>query len=47
MADTNPIAGNFRLMASGNDIKAARATYEGFIQAVKVSTPVIIYLLAH
>ena len=41
-------------MASGNDIKASRATYEGFIQAIKVSTPFIVlltafvvYLLAH
>jgi hypothetical protein len=41
-------------MASGNDMKAARATYEGFIQMVKVATPIIaviaatvVYLLAH
>ena len=41
-------------MASGQDIKAARATYESFIQAIKVSTPAIalltafvVYLLAH
>lgn len=41
-------------MASGNDIKAARATYEGFIGLIKVSIPVlalitalVIYLLTH
>ena len=41
-------------MASGNDMKAARSTYEGFIQTIKISAPVIalltacvIYLLAH
>ena len=41
-------------MASGNDIKAARATYEGFIGLIKVSIPVlalitalVIYLLSH
>ena len=33
-------------MASGNDIKDARATYEGFIQMIKVSTPVILLLTA-
>ena len=40
-------------MASGNDIKAARETYESFISWVKWSTPVlglitafVIYLLA-
>jgi len=41
-------------MASGNDMKAAQATYDSFIGMVKVSTPIIvviavivIYLLAH
>jgi len=28
-------------MASGNDIKASRATYEGFITLIKVSIPVL------
>ncbi len=41
-------------MASGNDMKAANATYESFIGVIKVATPVIaiiaaivVYLLAH
>ena len=28
-------------MASGNDIKAAEATYSGFISLIKVSIPVL------
>ncbi len=28
-------------MASANDIKAARATYEGFVNLIKVAVPVI------
>jgi hypothetical protein len=41
-------------MASGNDMKAANATYESFLGVIKVSTPIIavivvavVYLLAH
>ncbi len=41
-------------MASGNDMKAANATYDSFIGMIKVSTPIIlvitavvVYLLAH
>jgi hypothetical protein len=41
-------------MASGNDMKAANATYESFIGVIKWATPVIaiiaavvVYLLAH
>ncbi len=41
-------------MASGNDIKAAQQTYEGFIHTIKLATPVIaliavvvVYLLSH
>ncbi|WP_082356134.1 aa3-type cytochrome c oxidase subunit IV [Novosphingobium sp. AAP83] len=32
-------------MASGNDIKAATATYEGFVNLVKWSTPAICILV--
>ena len=28
-------------MASGNDLKASQATYEGFINLIKVSIPVL------
>lgn len=31
----------FRVMASGNDMKAAEKTYEGFIAMLKWSTPAI------
>jgi len=31
-------------MASGNDMKAAEATYSGFINMVKISTPIIILI---
>ena len=41
-------------MASGNNMKAHKATYDGFISMVKYSTPVVvliaalvIYLLTH
>ncbi len=41
-------------MASGNDMKAANATYDSFIGMIKVATPIIlvitvvvVYLLAH
>ncbi len=41
-------------MASGNDMKAARSTYESFVGVVKVATPIIaviavivIFLLSH
>lgn len=41
-------------MASGNEMKAAQATYDSFIGVIKVATPIIaviaavvIYLLAH
>ncbi len=41
-------------MTSGNDMKAATATYESFIGVIKWATPVIaviaavvVYLLAH
>jgi hypothetical protein len=33
-------------MASANDIKAARATYEGFITLIKVAVPVIAVIVA-
>ncbi len=33
-------------MAPANDIKAARATYEGFISLIKVAVPVIIVIVA-
>jgi hypothetical protein len=33
-------------MGSANDIKAARATYEGFIGLIKVSIPVITLIVA-
>ena len=33
-------------MASANDIKAARATYEGFIGLIKISVPVIVVIVA-
>ena len=33
-------------MASSNDIKAARETYEGFINAVKWTTPLLMLLTA-
>jgi len=33
-------------MASVHDIKAARATYEGFIGLIKVSIPVIAVIVA-
>ncbi|MBC2668685.1 aa3-type cytochrome c oxidase subunit IV [Novosphingobium piscinae] len=33
-------------MASGNDIKAARETYEAFIGVVKWTTPALIALTA-
>lgn len=33
-------------MASSNDIKAARETYEGFIGAVKWATPLLMLLTA-
>jgi hypothetical protein len=33
-------------MASANDIKAARATYEGFINLIKVAVPVIAVIVA-
>ncbi len=31
-------------MASGNDIKAAEATYSGFINLIKVSIPVLVLI---
>lgn len=34
------------IMASANDIKAARATYEGFVGLIKVAVPVILVLVA-
>jgi hypothetical protein len=33
-------------MAPANEIKAARATYDGFINLIKVSVPVIIVIVA-
>ncbi|MCH7629076.1 MAG: aa3-type cytochrome c oxidase subunit IV [Proteobacteria bacterium] len=33
-------------MASANDMKAAQATYDGFINLVKVSTPIIAVIVA-
>ena len=33
-------------MASGNDIKASQATYEGFITLIKVSIPVLTLITA-
>jgi tRNA threonylcarbamoyladenosine modification (KEOPS) complex Pcc1 subunit len=33
-------------MASANDMKAARATYDGFIGLIKVSVPVILLITA-
>ncbi|WP_263624788.1 aa3-type cytochrome c oxidase subunit IV [Novosphingobium huizhouense] len=33
-------------MAPANDIKAAKATYEGFINMIKVSTPIIALIVA-
>ncbi|BEV00288.1 aa3-type cytochrome c oxidase subunit IV [Novosphingobium olei] len=33
-------------MAPANDMKAANATYEGFINMIKYSTPVIIAIVA-
>ena len=33
-------------MAPANDIKAAKATYDGFISMIKYSTPVIIAIVA-
>ncbi|MFY7835117.1 aa3-type cytochrome c oxidase subunit IV [Novosphingobium sp. ERN07] len=33
-------------MAPANDIKAAKATYEGFVNLVKWSTPAICVLVA-
>ncbi len=33
-------------MASANDIKAARATYEGFINMIKYAVPVIALIVA-
>jgi tRNA threonylcarbamoyladenosine modification (KEOPS) complex Pcc1 subunit len=33
-------------MASANDIKAARATYEGFVNLIKISVPVIVVIVA-
>lgn len=36
----------YRIMASANDMKAAEKTYEGFINMVKWSTPVIAAIVA-
>lgn len=33
-------------MSSANDMKAAKATYDGFIGLIKVSVPVIILITA-
>ena len=33
-------------MSSANDMKAAKATYDGFIGLIKVSVPVIILIAA-
>ncbi|WP_295527591.1 hypothetical protein [Novosphingobium sp. Chol11] len=33
-------------MGSANDMKAAKATYDGFISLIKVSVPVIILIVA-
>ncbi len=33
-------------MAPANDIKAARATYEGFINLIKMAVPVIVVIVA-
>lgn len=33
-------------MGSANDMKAAKATYEGFISLIKVSIPVITLIVA-
>jgi len=33
-------------MSSANDMKAARATYEGFIGLIKVSIPVLAVIVA-
>jgi hypothetical protein len=33
-------------MASANDIKAARATYDGFINLIKIAIPVIAVIVA-
>jgi tRNA threonylcarbamoyladenosine modification (KEOPS) complex Pcc1 subunit len=33
-------------MASANDIKAARATYDGFINLIKIAIPVIVVIVA-
>jgi hypothetical protein len=33
-------------MASANDIKTAKATYEGFVGLIKVAVPVILVLVA-
>jgi tRNA threonylcarbamoyladenosine modification (KEOPS) complex Pcc1 subunit len=33
-------------MTSANDIKAARATYEGFIGLIKIAIPVIAVIVA-
>ncbi len=33
-------------MAPANDIKAARATYEGFVNLIKISVPVIVVIVA-
>lgn len=31
---------------AGNNMKAATATYEGFVSMIKVSTPVIVLIVA-
>ncbi|MBU6268186.1 MAG: aa3-type cytochrome c oxidase subunit IV [Sphingomonadales bacterium] len=33
-------------MASGNDMKAHRSTYEGFINLVKFGTPAVVLITA-
>ena len=33
-------------MASGQDMQAARATYEGFVSLIKIATPVVILIAA-
>jgi hypothetical protein len=33
-------------MASGQDMQAARATYEGFITLIKIGAPVVIVITA-
>lgn len=35
-----------KIMSSANDMKAARATYDGFIGLVKVSIPVLTVIVA-